>query len=126
MKIRTGFVSNSSSASFTLEWKLRRNDDFEGADDLLKFALKIMFECYGEDSNGIPHTLNTELDKDIVEIYKLTKVIDIKEKIFRTHVRTSMFNDINDFGNGIKSLIMALTLNSEGVFEIIEKDLNQD
>ncbi|MCK9458504.1 MAG: hypothetical protein M0R80_02525 [Proteobacteria bacterium] len=89
MKIRTGFVSNSSSASFTIIWQILSDKEY-----LPDEAVKSLFEWDGR-------------DEMVKEIQKNTKLLDAKNT-FETEFYTIMFNDFRDFGEDAAALLFSL------------------
>ena len=129
MKIRIGFVSNSSSASFVVHWRARSRG--EGVD--LVHALINLFGIYFPD--GEAFNAEGRIDWDKVSTYdQWTK--DIVEAIiedtdvntdgtFSTSFFTGMLNTAEDFGETAKSLVFALTVH-DNEFEMIDTFVDSD
>ena len=102
MKIRNGFVSNSSSASFIIRWKLYGNND-----EALDYCLGMLF--YDNDELKTEITNNTRRE----------------ENSFLTTFRTSMYNDMSDFKDAALFLV-ALTMDRDKRFEVVSANINCD
>lgn len=134
MKIRNGFVSNSSSASFIVIWST-----VDGENMSIDSALGKLF-CssgifYDDKSDKISVWVGDKWEGD-----KFIPLLDVKEKIenseqifdedekiyleimkktkkndskFITTFWTSMFNDARDFGPIASAFIMALSANNQ-------------
>ena len=127
MKTRYGFVSNSSSASFIVEWR----GNFEEANKDLRSALAYLFDqfeidekegCWVPDLNfesNISDDLTDRLGLECIyeDLIKNTKTKD--DGIFITTATTIMKNTLADFPNYIAYLIMALKYEGPN-FEIIK------
>jgi hypothetical protein len=102
MKIRMGFVSNSSSASFTLTWKV-----------------------YGIDDNTVEEAVKKVMDYASCEeeVIRSTKKID--RNVFKSMFWTSMLNCPSDIGNEAMDLYFSLAMNKDK-FEIIDAKLEED
>lgn len=102
MKIRLGFVSNSSSASFTLTWKV-----------------------YGIDDNTVEEAVKKVMSYDAYEeeIIKSTQKID--RNIFKSRFWTCMLNCPGDIGNDATALYFTLSMNKDK-FEIVDAKLEED
>ena len=96
MKIRSGFVSNSSSASFVVTWKKYYSDPKKD----LKQNLDNIFQY----SDFKPEELEV-IFKDIIANTK-----EISNDIYETSFWTVMFNGVSDFGNAATQLVAATAM----------------
>lgn len=115
MKIRNGFVSNSSSASFVIVWRCDTEQGSDGDALPLSEALDLLWQF------GDP-----ELKNRITEITKVET-----NGSFKTSGWTSMFNDYSDFCQEIKELLFALEAEKmsdekRAIFDIIDKYIDHD
>ena len=108
MKIRNGFVSNSSSASFVITWKA---DCFDNLDD----ALNRIFE-YADTSKKFIGDIKIRTKKGEQDNYE-------------TSFDTCMFNSFEDFTEAPMRLLMALEcikLDGDSFAEIIKTEIIPD
>ena len=125
MKVRQGFVSNSSSASFIVKWKFK-NKNSETKDDVM-LALTELFDLsyfYLENKEkGIEDDVFKEEFAKLADYATFTRY-DKKSGIYTTSIWTSMLNTYFDFGDA-GSLLIALA-DSEGRFELVETSVDRD
>ena len=89
MKIRTRFVSNSSSASFVIVWQpYNAQDDIRENLKLLFAFADVSTECYDD---VIAHTIQ-------------------EGELYKTSFGTSMFNGIDDFGEAAVKLLAGVAM----------------
>ena len=127
MKIRSGFVSNSSSASFIVYWKpLDFINSFTIVEALCKI-FEVPSNLYNKKAGkfrNVPDYLKSNTDL-IIKLKKLTKKSNKdKEGIFITNFFTVMMNDGDDFGEDAKSFLINLVTCEEcGLIDAItERD----
>ena len=111
MKNRTGFVSNSSSASFIVSWinttggLAKETTVVEALCDLFEVPRDLYNKKAGKFRN-VPEYLKTETDM-IMELKKLTKK-DKEDGFFKTEFFTTMMNSGDDFGELAKTFLIDL------------------
>jgi hypothetical protein len=110
MKIRTSFVSNSSSASFIISWK-NKFHNYETINE----AFSSLF--YNKDI-----AINNTKENIIEYLCKQTNLLN--NGVLQTRFFTSMYNSVEDFGPEFQLFILYLFLNSS--FEVIHKELESD
>ena len=122
MKKRMGFVSNSSSASFVVHWRMRSL----GEKVTIKKALSHLFDIssYDEGTDKVNWNDNwTKQYKDVIEYATNMSKLNY-DGSFTTLFSTVMMNTYDDFGNEAKSLILALVADDD--FQIIDTKLRLD
>ena len=109
MKVRIGYVSNSSSASFIIHWKSRNNREMT-----LSQAIKQMEHDYmfGEAEYG--------MTKEYIE--KVTK--ENGNGKFTTEFFTSMMNSGDSFGEQARSFLINIMTSDD--FEIYDFKVDKD
>jgi hypothetical protein len=111
MKVRTGFVSNSSSASFIIKWKFNTSDANELPENEKAFdeAFRVLFDIYSNDDGSLNlHDMN--------EIYaELKTSTTYKDGKFETIFWTSMYNDVKDFGTTAAYFNLAIDIHEGGI-----------
>ena len=118
MKIRSGFVSNSSSSSFIVIWQL--NDKDIPNDESLEIAFQQLFQYYG--CSKIDGFTPIEFTKYIDEIRKNTT--QLNNNVFESKWWASMRNDIFDYG--IAPMILLFALQLENCCSIIKFEERSD
>jgi len=132
MKIRQGFVSNSSSSSFIINWKFSDPSFAEGEPNRLNFALCVLLDAHWQydnetgDFNFGENKYDEELEKNIQEIIENTK--ETSPGCFRSNFFTCMRNDASDYGDACMLLNTALLEEkaTEQRFEIINIEIDSD
>ena len=129
MKNRNGFVSNSSSGSFIMNWRMKAF----GEPVSIK---KAVGEAFGAPFKYIAETgeLTEEFDwenawnKEVqAKVEKAIEATELNENgTFTTTFWTSMVNSAEDFGETAKSLVMGLVADEDDRFEIIDKKVEKD
>jgi hypothetical protein len=115
MKTRNGFVSNSSSASFIIHWRMRTM----GEETNIQKALSNLYELYNYDEEKkdfVWDEYNEEFKDRFEGVMKRTK--QNADGSFTTDEFIGMLNDYDDFGKNVQSLVFALVAND--CFEIID------
>ena len=102
MKIRSGFVSNSSSASFVVIWKKHCEDWTlqENIEDLFEWA----------------DTSKKYIDDIIAE------TVETHQMHYKTTFFTTMFNGVDDFGEAATRLVAAAAIKGQLVDSITLED----
>jgi hypothetical protein len=134
MKIRTGFVSNSSSASFIVRWKFMRPRDHDFTDEpetKLNYALHLLLDIISYDYDNDEFIFDEKsLDKSMKPIVDnlLKNTTEISDWVFETSFFTAMFNDPDDFGEAAKMLCLALMVDNGNAanFEVVRTFVERD
>ena len=99
MRIRQGFVSNSSSASFIVRWKFPDNKKITSSLESAKTTL-------------IPNWLSNEEDQgDYQQMIEALDQTTDNGIFYETSFFTAMFNDMRDFGPHAALFLMELAGN---------------
>jgi hypothetical protein len=120
MKIRSGFVSNSSSASFIIRWECYlKNGD--GNRLSMSDAIHILFDEYSSNS----------VKSDLLPVeHALKCTSEHRPGVFTTHFYTSMYNGPCDFGDDAAQFAFALQqefhLRGKERFEVTSYEMEGD
>lgn len=109
MKIRLGFVSNSSSASFIVRWKSRNNREMSLEEAIQRMDDEFLF---GESEFGMTKEYIKRVSKDN------------GNGKFTTEFFTSMMNNGDDFGEQAKSFLINIMTSED--FEIYDFKVDKD
>lgn len=103
MKKRTGFVSNSSSASFQITWK-----------------------CYGESEElTVEEAIKRLMEFDDSYEYAVKQTKKIDKNVFQSSFWTCMMNSYSDFGITAMAVYFALSM-QKSKFEILAAKVEED
>ena len=122
MKIRNGFVSNSSSANFIVHWRYR---NFGQNHSLKKILTKLydIDEVYNELNDSLDWSKSfTKYDKDEISPWIDRILEDTKQNsdgTFTTRFFTSMRNSSRDFGPIAAYFLLSLAENDE-LFQLLD------
>lgn len=123
MKIRNGFVSNSSSGSFIMNWRMKTF----GKEVTIRRAIGNVFGVYFKEDTDEFDWENT-WNKDVKP--KVEKAVDAtvqnSDGSFTSTFWTSMVNSAEDFGETAKSMVMGIVAGNENMFEIIDVKTESD
>ncbi len=123
MKIRNGFVSNSSSGSFIMNWRMKTF----GKEVTIRRAIGNIFGVYfKEDTDEFDweNTWNKEVKPKVEKAIDAT--VQNSDGSFTSTFWTSMVNSPEDFGETAKSMVIGIVASNENMFEIIDAKTESD
>lgn len=122
MKIRAGFVSNSSSASFTIKWRKKYTEEKDSPTKALCQLFDMSYFLYDEEKDELKtsYGCKTELDR----LQQLILHTKLQDGVFETHDWTCMMNSYFDFSEQMGYLLLAL--HSDCDFEVISAEVHAD
>ena len=113
MKIRKGFVSNSSSASFVIAVKSKLTKS-EIQDNLIDFLSEQYLEFFGEDSYNSNYNkqklkllINKTSDTNDIFSHSIFEIVEEDDTYF-IEFFTSMYNDYSSFGEFCTAILYGL------------------
>ena len=110
MKVRSGFVSNSSSASFVIRWKHHE-------DRSVNSALAWLFDAHDDKTDSFNWNHMEKQRSVLEEIASNTEKVGKGE--YESSFFTAMMNSPMDFGIAAGTLSLALMCNDGKGFDIV-------
>jgi len=125
MKIRSGFVSNSSSASFIIRWASNERYEDESLVEKLAHLFSLYSYNYDEENDRIGEIEEFDLMKTPKEVVNwVLKNTNEEGHHYVTKSHINMFNSYGDFPSQISYLLLALT--ADNSFKVIEVEVDDD
>ena len=121
MKTRTGFVSNSSSASFIVHWRMRT---FGEKVDVKEAIAKVVGLHIKEDGEIDWENSWRNEDKPKIE-EMIEKTVINSDGSFTSTFWTDMYNDAEDFGEAAVSMVMNMVVDNNN-FQIVDSKVETD
>lgn len=124
MKVRMGFISNSSSGSFIMHWRMRTM----GKEVTKERAIGLIFGSFFKDDGSGSIDWENTWNKDRNDVVRdaMDKTDQNMDGSFTTTFWTSMVNSGDDFGETAKSMLICLMTNEDNLFEIIDTKTEGD
>jgi len=125
MKIKDGFISNSSSASFVIRWRCHSNYDPMNVGYAACLLLDAMY-LYDVDTDKVredPERHYEDVQNVVKWIVDNTKVV--KDNVFETSDYTTMMNSVMDFASEVRTMAFAL-MNDTRNFEVLYNNIESD
>lgn len=120
MKIRNGFVSNSSSSSFIIQWQCNLN--LKECEKRLDIILAYLLDIYDleyidySDESWIDSTDDrsylSKFKPFLKNLIQKTSSVGNTDNLFETEFFTTMRNDALDYGKHAMEFLMLLTVDS--------------
>jgi len=123
MKVRQGFVSNSSSASFIVHWRARTFGNRISLNAAIARVFGVDMKENGEEFDW-ENAWNKESQSKVEEAARAT--VENADGSFTSSFWTSMMNTPDDFGDAAKSLVMGIVANEDGGFQLIDARVEGD
>ncbi len=116
MKVRMGFVSNSSSGSFIMHWRMRTM----GKEVTKEKAIGKVFGAFVKEDGTIDWENTWNADRNEIMKDAIEKTEKNTDGSFATTFWTSMVNNGDDFGETAKSMLICIVADEEDTFEIVD------
>jgi len=123
MKIRNGFVSNSSSASFIIHWRHKGMGNKISVKEAVAriFGVDYYFDKVTEMVDWT-QAWNKEAEEKYNNVVEYTE--NNNDGSYTTTFFTAMMNSADDFGDSARSMLIGLVTNGE--FQIVDTCVNKD